>query len=175
MSTNPQSDQAGRVVSTKAHGGGNRICHAAGRHSSSNGRMSTILGRGTRAAAGQHGTHAGAIRSAVQTHDAGTAAGTRLSDESWLACAQRELREETGYRAARFTPLGEICRFCPIQMTRVLAIYLAEELTPDPCRWMLTNRSKFGPMSFHQLTNMAHNGDLQDAKSIIAILRAARH
>ncbi|HIP71690.1 MAG TPA: NUDIX hydrolase, partial [Anaerolineae bacterium] len=30
-------------------------------------------------------------------------AGTRGWQEDWLVCAQRELREETGYRAEKFT------------------------------------------------------------------------
>ena len=35
-------------------------------------------------------------------------AGTRGWDEAWLVCAQRELREETGFRAESFHFLGEI-------------------------------------------------------------------
>ena len=33
-------------------------------------------------------------------------AGTREGDEPWLTCAQRELREETGYQAAEWISLG---------------------------------------------------------------------
>ena len=35
-------------------------------------------------------------------------AGTRGWEEDWLVCAQRELREETGYQAERFISLGEV-------------------------------------------------------------------
>lgn len=101
-------------------------------------------------------------------------AGTRLPDETWLACAQRELREETGYRAARFTPLGEILPILSYS-NEVLAIYLAEELTQDPLPMDADEQIEIRPMSLSHLIAMALHGELQDAKSIVAILRAARH
>ena len=58
-------------------------------------------------------------------------AGTRGWEEDWLACAQRELREETGHRAAKFTPLGQIWP-APGISDELMQLYLAEELTPAP-------------------------------------------
>jgi ADP-ribose pyrophosphatase len=101
-------------------------------------------------------------------------AGTRTPNEPWLACAQRELREETGYRAAQLTPLGEILPILAYS-NEVLAIYLAQDLTPDPLPMDDDEQIEIRPMPLSQLTTMALNGELQDAKSIAAILRTARH
>ncbi|MCO5188593.1 MAG: NUDIX hydrolase [Anaerolineae bacterium] len=175
MSTNPQSDQAGRVV-----------WHQGSWHLEAE---SVTLPDGT-VVERAYVNHPGAVvlvpllgntvlmlaqyRLPFKRTMLELPAGTRLSDESWLACAQRELREETGYRAARFTPLGEILPILSYS-NEVLAIYLAEELTPDPLPMDADEQIEIRPMSLMKLIDMAHNGDLQDAKSIVAILRAARH
>ncbi|MCA9993463.1 MAG: NUDIX hydrolase, partial [Anaerolineales bacterium] len=54
-------------------------------------------------------------------------AGTRGWDEDWLACAQRELREETGYRADRFVSLGQVWP-APGFSSERMAIFLATGL-----------------------------------------------
>ncbi|HEX6385503.1 MAG TPA: NUDIX hydrolase [Anaerolineae bacterium] len=101
-------------------------------------------------------------------------AGTRGWDEEWLACAQRELREETGYRAQTFTPLGEIWP-APGMLNEVMALYLAAELSPDPLPADLDEALEVWPMPLVELVAMAQDGRLQDAKSIVGILRAALH
>ena len=58
-------------------------------------------------------------------------AGTRIWDEDWQTCAQREIREETGYRAAKWIPLGHVWP-APGITDELMAIYLAAELTWDP-------------------------------------------
>ena len=55
-------------------------------------------------------------------------AGKRESDEDTSVCAARELEEETGYRAARVTPLLRFVAtiaYCD----ELIDIYLAEDLT----------------------------------------------
>lgn len=47
-----------------------------------------------------------------------------------LEGAQRELREETGYRAAKITPLWNLNNIERIQITN--HVFLAEDLTKDP-------------------------------------------
>jgi ADP-ribose pyrophosphatase len=100
-------------------------------------------------------------------------AGTRGWDEAWLACAQRELREETGHRAEKFTELGQIWP-APGISDELMQLYLAEELTLAPLPGDEDEMIELVPMSLTKLVEMAGNGRLQDAKSIIGILRAAQ-
>jgi ADP-ribose pyrophosphatase len=101
-------------------------------------------------------------------------AGTRHWGEDWLVCAQRELREETGYRAARFVSLGEIWPAPGVSDER-MALYLALELTPDPLNPDEDEQFERRLRPLAELVGMAMDGRLEDAKSIIGILRAARH
>ncbi|HAH21092.1 MAG: hypothetical protein A2Y00_00350 [Omnitrophica WOR_2 bacterium GWF2_43_52] len=55
-------------------------------------------------------------------------AGTRRHKESPLLCAQREIVEETGYTAKKFTRLGEIFPV-PGYSTEKITLYKAEGLT----------------------------------------------
>jgi ADP-ribose pyrophosphatase len=99
-------------------------------------------------------------------------AGTRGWEEPWLACAQRELREETGYRAASLTPLGSVWP-APGYSDEQLRFYLARELSRDPLQPDFDEIIDLQPLSLPRLEVMAHAGQLQDAKSIVGILRAA--
>lgn len=97
-------------------------------------------------------------------------AGTRGRQEPWLACAQRELREETGYRAGNFTSLGEIWP-APGLSSELMAIYLASDLLLDPLPQDFDEEIVLSPMPLDDLVTMALDGELQDAKSVIALLR----
>lgn len=101
-------------------------------------------------------------------------AGTRGWDESWLACAQRELREETGYRATTFTPLGQMWP-APGYSTEVLALYLATGLSLAPLSADFDELIELQPLPLAELVEMARDGRLQDAKSVAAIVRAATY
>jgi len=101
-------------------------------------------------------------------------AGTREPDEPWLACAQRELREETGYRAGTLTPLGEIWPAPGVSNER-MALFLAEGLTVDPLPMDVDEEIAVEAQALADLTAMALDGSLEDAKSVVALLRAARH
>jgi ADP-ribose pyrophosphatase len=100
-------------------------------------------------------------------------AGTREPGEPWLECAQRELREETGYRAAHFTPLGEIWP-APGLTDERMALFLATELTPDPLPMDADEAITVEPWPLAALAEMALDGRLEDGKSVVAVLRAAR-
>ncbi|MCP4362841.1 MAG: NUDIX hydrolase [Chloroflexi bacterium] len=99
-------------------------------------------------------------------------AGTRGWDEDWLICAQRELREETGFRAAQFTSLGEVWPAPGLSDER-MHIYLAQELTLDPLPSDADEMIELAPMLLSDLLLMAQDGRLQDAKSVVAVWRAA--
>lgn len=101
-------------------------------------------------------------------------AGTRGWDEDWLACAQRELREETGHRAEKFTELGQVWP-TPGLSDELMQLYLAEDLTPAPLPGDEDEMIEVAPMLLEELVEMAWNGRLQDAKSVVGILRTAHY
>ena len=101
-------------------------------------------------------------------------AGTREADEPWLVCAQRELREETGQRAATFTALGEVWA-APGLTNERMAVFLAEGLSGDPLPMDADEEIAVEPWPLAELAAMAIDGRLDDAKSVVGILRAARH
>ncbi len=99
-------------------------------------------------------------------------AGTRGWDEEWLSCAQRELQEETGFRAATLEPLGEFWP-APGVSNELMSLYLARDLMPDPLPQDIDEEIEVVSMSLSELMEMAQNGRLQDAKSVVGILRTA--
>lgn len=101
-------------------------------------------------------------------------AGTRGWEEEWLACAQRELREETGYRATTFEPLGQVWA-APGYSDEVMALYLATGLQFSPLEADFDEEIDVAPMSLKEAARMARDGRLQDAKSVVGILRAAAY
>lgn len=101
-------------------------------------------------------------------------AGTREPDEPWLACAQRELREETGRRAASFADLGEVWAAPGLSDER-MALFLAQELSDDPLPMDVDEEIALEAWPLAELMAMAVDGRLDDAKSVVGILRAARH
>jgi len=101
-------------------------------------------------------------------------AGTCGWDEEWIACAQRELREETGYRATTFTSLGRIWA-APGYSDEVMALYLATGLQLAPLSADFDEVIELAPMPLGELVTMARDGRLLDAKSVVGILRAATY
>ncbi|MBP6015813.1 MAG: NUDIX hydrolase [Candidatus Promineofilum sp.] len=101
-------------------------------------------------------------------------AGTRELDESWLACAQRELQEETGFRAAEMIPLGEVWAAPGLSNER-MAIYLATGLAADPLPMDVDEEIAIEMWPLDELVAMAVDGRLEDAKSVVGILRAGRY
>lgn len=101
-------------------------------------------------------------------------AGTRHWEEEWLLCAQRELREETGYRAEKFSFLGEIWPL-PGSSNELMHLYMAQELMPDPLPADDDEEIELALFTLEELVQMALDGRLMDAKSVVAVLRAAHY
>lgn len=99
-------------------------------------------------------------------------AGTRGWQEDWLVCAQRELREETGCRAATLTDLGEIWPAPGLSNER-MRLFIAENLAEDPLSPDVDEQIEVTPLPLSELVRMAYDGRIQDAKSIVGILKTA--
>ena len=94
-------------------------------------------------------------------------------EESWEACAHRELEEETGMRAATMTPLTRIYT-TPGFTDEVIRLFVATdleagELSRDPDEFMEVVR-----IAFSEVLEMVRDGRIVDAKSIATILYADR-
>jgi len=99
-------------------------------------------------------------------------AGTRSWDEAWLLCAQRELQEETGYRASQFLHLGDIWP-TPGLSDELMKLYLATDLSLDPLPADVDEEIEVVPMPLDVLMQMVQNGRIQDAKTIIGLWKTA--
>jgi len=100
-----------------------------------------------------------------------TPAGKIDEGEETLTCAMRELSEETGFTAQHYEYLGEIYPspgFC----AETLYAYLATGLVRGEKHLDEGEFLEVEKYPFDKLYNMALSGELKDAKSVIAILRA---
>ena len=98
-------------------------------------------------------------------------AGKREKGEEPLATAKRELQEEVGATARRWTPLGDVIP-SPGCYGETLWLYLAQELTPGQ---MDPDEDEFLEvqwMSLEILTEKCLQGTIRDAKTVIAVLKA---
>lgn len=96
-------------------------------------------------------------------------AGTLEVDEDPLACASRELREETGMRSEKITPLGGFYS-APGILSEYLYLYLAEELTTDPLIGEDTDEIDLVTVSIDKALHMIASHEIIDAKTITGIL-----
>lgn len=98
-------------------------------------------------------------------------AGTREPKEPPLACAKRELVEETGYSARRWR---KICRFCPAPgiSTEQMDLYAATGLFVPKKKLAMDEDEQITVriMPQRRVLRMIRNNEIIDAKSIIGIL-----
>ena len=100
-------------------------------------------------------------------------AGTLDPEENHLACAKRELEEETGFSAQHWTKLGEIVPV-PGYSDERISLYLASGLCeasrhPEQDEYLSVHH-----IPFDQAVNMIYNGDICDAKTIVGIFMAGK-
>ena len=100
-------------------------------------------------------------------------AGKLDPGESPEACAAREVQEETGFRAGRLEPLGWIWT-TPGFTDEKIWLFLGEELTPVPQELQDDEVLSVERMPLEEAIEMALTGQITDAKTICALLRA-RH
>ena len=98
-------------------------------------------------------------------------AGTLDPAELPENCALREIREETGYAAGKLIKIGEFF-LAPGYSTEYMHVYLASDLRPDPLPGDEDEFISLEPIPIRQAYDMALNGELQDGKSLAALLLA---
>ena len=101
-------------------------------------------------------------------------AGKLEEGEDPLTCAVRELSEETGFSAETYVYLGQIYP-SPGYCSEILHVYLATGLKPGsahPDEGEILNVEWY---TLDELTEMVMRGELKDAKTVIAILKAKRY
>ncbi len=98
-------------------------------------------------------------------------AGTMDSGESPLACARRELKEETGYVADEFIELGEV-HILPAYSDEKIHVYLARDLTLS--RQNLDHDEIITVVThpFDQVMEMISTGRITDALTVLSLQRA---
>jgi ADP-ribose pyrophosphatase len=82
--------------------------------------------------------------------------------------ARRELAEEAGLKANRWTTLGTaylMPGYCDERMT----FFLAEDLLPTEAHAELDESFKVNPFDIHDLQVLRSTGELQDAKSLLGL------
>lgn len=97
-------------------------------------------------------------------------AGKRERGEEPLECGKRELEEETGYTAEKFTDLGKLYP-TPAYVDEVIYMYYAENLSKT-CQHLDDDEFlKVERIPFDDAVKMVMNGEIRDAKTQVAILK----
>ena len=91
-------------------------------------------------------------------------------DEDPLAAAMRELREETGALAGKMTCLGTIAT-TPAMINERITLYLAEDLSFGESELDEDEFLEVEKWELSDLKKMVMSGEIEDAKTQIAILK----
>ncbi|HYG65532.1 MAG TPA: NUDIX hydrolase [Thermoanaerobaculia bacterium] len=101
-------------------------------------------------------------------------AGKLDPGESPKSCAFREVEEETGYRPTDLQPLGWIWT-SPGFTDEKIWLYLATGLTATRQQLGKDEVLSLERLPLREAIDKAARGEIHDAKSVCALLRAARH
>ena len=100
-------------------------------------------------------------------------AGTREPGETPAECAARELEEETGYKATELLPLFSVF-LAPGYSSELIHGYLATGLTQSKAHTDSDENVELVPLPLDEVVQRVLAGELQDAKTVAAILTAAQ-
>ena len=95
-------------------------------------------------------------------------AGTLEPGEPPAEAAVRELAEETGYRAAKWTKLAELIP-SPGVLSEVIHLYLAEQLTAGKMHLEADETLTPHTIPIEQALTWARDGTIRDAKTLVAL------
>ena len=101
-------------------------------------------------------------------------AGKLEYGEDHRECAVRELSEETGFTADELVYLGGCCT-SPGFSTEVLHIYLALGLHAGECHPDQDEFLNVEKIPLSELSRMVMAGEIDDAKTIVAVLKAEKY
>ena len=100
-------------------------------------------------------------------------AGTFDAQETPESCARRELIEETGFAGQNWKKLGEITPV-PGYSDERIHLFLATDLSPDRQQLDRDELIQVQTVSLQAALAMVDNGEIQDAKTIAALMMAQR-
>ncbi len=98
-------------------------------------------------------------------------AGTLDSGEDPARCATRELKEETGYQAAQWEPLGYFYA-SPGFSTEKMYLFLARQLTLQEAAPEEDEEIAVELVPLSQALERVASGEIVDAKTIVGLFRA---
>lgn len=101
-------------------------------------------------------------------------AGKLEAGESPLEGAQRELEEETGYRAKKWKPLVEYFA-SPGFLGEAMKVFVAEGLSVGNTNWDEDEHIEIRLVKLSELLKKIEKGEILDGKTLIGVLSYARH
>jgi ADP-ribose pyrophosphatase len=96
-------------------------------------------------------------------------AGTLSVGEDPLVCAHRELKEETGFQAAQIDRVGGVYT-APGISSEFITLYMATGLTAGDANTEEDESIDLMRVSLNEALKMIHDGSINDAKSVSALL-----